>query len=68
MSDFEEIFLWVSVEDVRLLLSFCPDELDSPKGLSPEFYFTGDAYKDQDLLNRINSIRRSLPTPPETDK
>lgn len=49
----------VSVEDLKLLLSFAPDEKpeDVPKGLSPMFYFTLTHDGDKSIAERLQRIR-----------
>lgn len=58
---------WVSVDDVKFLLSFAPkDKPESvPKGLNPMFYHTLSYEGDYDITIRLEKIRRSLPKPPE---
>lgn len=55
----------VSIEDVRIMLSFCPECHEVPVGLDPTFYFTLSAAGDQVLMDRLAKIRAKLPEPPE---
>ena len=52
---------WISVDDVKFLLSFCPDEISVPKGLDPTFYFTLSQKGDQEIADKLKIIRDKLP-------
>lgn len=54
---------WISVEDVKFLLSFCP-EGETPKGLDPMFYFSLTYEGDKEIEKRLIRIRNLLPEPP----
>lgn len=58
---------WISVEDVKFLLSFAPKDTPEsvPKGMSPEFYLTLDYDDEVKLAERVERIRQLL-APPET--
>ena len=66
-SHIEQVPQW-SVEEVKLLLSFCPEHETVPAGLMPMFYFSLSSEKDQEIVNRIQDIRNKLPEPPKESK
>ena len=54
-------------EDIELLLSFCPEGDEVPKGLNPMFYFTLTAEGDQRIMDRLNAIRAKVNQPYEQE-
>lgn len=48
----------VDVEDVKLLLSFCPK--DCPEGLDPTFYHSLSYERDKEMQNRIDGIKAMI--------
>lgn len=47
--------------DCKFLLSFAPTDVKVPAGLFPTFYHTLSHEGDQELADRINKIKSSLP-------
>ena len=66
IEELEKASEWVSVDDIKLLLSFAPkDKPESvPKGLNPMFYFTLSYEGDYDIAVKLKNIRNALPKPP----
>lgn len=51
---------WISIDDVKFLLSLCPNEEIVPTGLDSTFYITLSAEADQKIADRLSEIRAKI--------